>query len=91
MGGVGADLFTSPTDPAFFLHHAQVDNMWWQWQSQDLATRAFAINGTKTLANVPPSAELKLTDYLTFGHLSADIQVFDLMLPFAGPFCYRYE
>ncbi|KAJ9365699.1 hypothetical protein DTO280E4_668 [Paecilomyces variotii] len=39
MGGNGADLFTSPTDPVFFLHHAQVDRMWWMWQAIDLKTR----------------------------------------------------
>ncbi|ETS84442.1 hypothetical protein PFICI_02467 [Pestalotiopsis fici W106-1] len=91
MGGVGSDLFTSPTDPAFFLHHAQVDHVWWQWQSADLEARAFALNGTMTLSNVPPSRDLTLGDYLTWGPLSDDKQVKDLMLPYEGPFCYRYE
>lgn len=23
---------TSPNDPVFFLHHCNVDRLWWQWQ-----------------------------------------------------------
>lgn len=91
MGGVGADLFTSPTDPAFFLHHAQVDHVWWQWQQQDLKARAYALYGTKTLENVPPSNNLTLEDYLTWGPLTEDKQVVNLMLPHEGIFCYRYD
>jgi hypothetical protein len=25
---------TSPNDPVFFLHHCNVDRLWWQWQIQ---------------------------------------------------------
>lgn len=25
---------TSPNDPVFFLHHCNVDRLWWQWQNQ---------------------------------------------------------
>lgn len=91
MGGEGGDLFTSPTDPVFFLHHAQVDHMWSKWQSQDPATRQFALNGTKTLANVPPSDELQLNDLLSWGPLYEDQQVIDLMSIQAGAFCYTYQ
>jgi tyrosinase len=30
-GDPGGDLFTSPGDPAFYLHHAQVDRLWTAW------------------------------------------------------------
>ncbi|RAH83161.1 tyrosinase central domain protein [Aspergillus japonicus CBS 114.51] len=91
MGGNGADLFTSPTDPVFFLHHAQVDHMWWTWQTMDLDTRRYALNGTMTLENVPPSRELTLEDLLTWGPLSQDRTTRSLMDIQAEPFCYRYE
>jgi tyrosinase len=32
-GGMMGDLFSSPADPVFYLHHAQVDRMWSIWQS----------------------------------------------------------
>ncbi|KAL2839419.1 tyrosinase central domain protein [Aspergillus pseudoustus] len=91
MGGNGEDLFISPTDPVFFLHHAQVDRMWTIWQSYDPDNRRYALNGTQTLQNVPPSPELTLDDQLTFGPLSANRTTRELMDVTAGPFCYRYE
>lgn len=30
-GDPGGDLFTSPGDPAFYLHHGQVDRLWTMW------------------------------------------------------------
>jgi tyrosinase len=30
-GDPGGDLFTSPGDPAFYLHHGQVDRLWTLW------------------------------------------------------------
>ncbi|KAJ3305886.1 hypothetical protein HDU76_004926 [Blyttiomyces sp. JEL0837] len=35
IGGIGGDLYyidTSPNDPIFFLHHANVDRYWYLWQ-----------------------------------------------------------
>jgi hypothetical protein len=31
---IGGDMNTaaSPTDPLFFMHHANVDRLWYQWQ-----------------------------------------------------------
>ena len=40
------DLFSSPNDPAFFFHHANVDRMWTIWQDRDLQSRQYALNGT---------------------------------------------
>ncbi|GFN11514.1 tyrosinase family protein [Aspergillus tubingensis] len=91
MGGNGADLFTSPTDPVFFLHHAQVDRMWTLWQARDPAARQYALNGTQTLENVPPSPELTLDDQITFGPLGKNYTTRELMDVAGGPFCYRYE
>ena len=30
-GDPGGDLFTSPGDPAFWVHHGQMDRMWTYW------------------------------------------------------------
>jgi hypothetical protein len=30
-GDPGADLYTSPGDPAFYLHHGQIDRLWDFW------------------------------------------------------------
>jgi hypothetical protein len=31
--------FMSPVDPAFWLHHANVDRLWWRWQKLNPTTR----------------------------------------------------
>lgn len=32
-------VYTSPGDPLFYLHHAQIDRVWWLWQLLDPSTR----------------------------------------------------
>lgn len=51
IGGDLSDLWTSPQDPAFFFHHAQVDRLWAIWQEQDPSSRLYAVSDTITWAN----------------------------------------
>ena len=46
IGGLNNDLFTSPGDPAFFFHHAQVDRMWTLWQNLNVTERGREIGGS---------------------------------------------
>lgn len=39
------DVVTSPGDPLFFLHHTNLDRLWWQWQSVNLTARLNDISG----------------------------------------------
>ncbi len=45
------DVFASPSDPVFWLHHAQIDRIWTMWQGQDLDRRTWEVWGTSTAAN----------------------------------------
>ncbi|KAJ5302189.1 tyrosinase [Penicillium antarcticum] len=57
IGGVMADIKSSPDDPIFFMHHMYVDRVWWLWQKKDPVNRHYDINGP-TLnenANVEPA------------------------------------
>jgi tyrosinase len=56
IGGVMGDPVESSGDPIFYLHHAYLDRLWWQWQQADEASRLTAIGG----ANVPPQSILDL-------------------------------
>ncbi|KAI5361051.1 Putative tyrosinase copper-binding domain, di-copper centre-containing domain superfamily [Septoria linicola] len=39
VGQTMADALLAPGDPIFFLHHANIDRMWWQWQLAGLPRR----------------------------------------------------
>ena len=91
MGPVGADMFASPGDPAFYLHHGMIDRMWTLWQAADCKERQYAISGTHTFLNVPPSANVTLSDTMNWGVLGPEMTVFEAMSVTAGPFCYTYE
>jgi tyrosinase len=39
------DVFASPGDPLFYLHHTYLDKIWWQWQSQNLSFRLTEVSG----------------------------------------------
>lgn len=90
-GDPGGDLFASPGDPAFWLHHAMIDRVWWIWQNLDLGARIESIAGTITINNRPPSRNGTIDDVLNLGVLAPDnISLRDLMSTVESPFCYIY-
>ncbi|KAM0332306.1 hypothetical protein ACHAQA_002582 [Verticillium albo-atrum] len=44
VGGTMDDVSLSPADPLFFMHHTNLDRLWWEWQSQN-ASRLTDISG----------------------------------------------
>jgi len=96
MGGnPGSDPFVSPGDPAFYLHHAQLDRVYWIWQMIDFANRQ-KVDGTNTLMNTPPSDNTTVEDYVEVNPLAAPVKIKDLMNTVGGstvagsPLCYVY-
>lgn len=87
-----ADFFSSPGDPVFYLHHAQVDRLWTEWQQLDPGTRQYAISGTGTALNYPPSPDFQLNGTINLGKLSpgGPKPIRDFMSTVRGPFCYEY-
>lgn len=91
IGKIGSDFFASPQDPAFWVHHGNVDRLYAQWQANDPQSRQFALAGTSTVLNIPPSPDVTLDYVLTWMGLDEDRPMRDLMSTTSGPFCYRYE
>jgi tyrosinase len=89
-GDPGGDLFASPGDPAFWLHHAMVDRTWWIWQLRNLPASLSSIAGTLTIFNNPPSANATLADVQSLGPLAQSRVLGDLLNTMSGPFCYIY-
>lgn len=94
-GDPGGDVYISPGDPWFWLHHAQIDRTYWIWQNLGLPKRDrfSSIAGTLTLKNQPPSRNATLDDLVDIGVNDgfAGIRIRDAMDTMAGtPFCYIY-
>jgi len=90
MGGdPGGDFFASPGDPAFWLHHAQVDRTWWIWQNQDFANRQNVIAGPRSLID-PTAGDGTLDDWLEMGILGTGTTIRQTTSTTGGPFCYFY-
>lgn len=86
------DTFTSPGDPIFFLHHAQIDRIWYLWQNRNLTERQYAITGTGTMFNYPPSPLFRLNDTVSLEVLSpgGPRPIREVLNTLGGPFCYKY-
>ncbi|KAG9193566.1 tyrosinase [Alternaria panax] len=80
-------LFTSPNDPIFFLHHGQIDRIWWRWQQHDLQRRQYLYTGS-----FKPRSEKQasLDDIVSVGGLAPDVKASELMNVRSGIFCYTY-
>jgi tyrosinase len=90
-GDANGDLYNSPSDPAFFMHHAMIDLTWWTWQSLGLGSRQNVIAGTLTFMNNPPSRNASLADGLDLGYAGVpNITIASAVDTLAGPFCYVY-
>ncbi|KAF2645366.1 Di-copper centre-containing protein [Massarina eburnea CBS 473.64] len=91
IGGDLFDLFSSPTDPAFYLLHSQIDRLWAIWQGQDFASRTYGIDGTVTFLNLPASPNATLATVMHLFEAGGDMPISEAMSTFGGEYCYQYE
>ncbi|KAL3425732.1 tyrosinase central domain containing protein [Phlyctema vagabunda] len=93
-GDPGGDLFTSPGDPAFWVHHGMIDRMWTFWQALDPKNRRNALDagpyGHITWANEPESALTQLSEVIDMGYAGPSTTIGNVMSTTSGPFCYFY-
>ncbi|KAJ2921759.1 hypothetical protein H1R20_g15340, partial [Candolleomyces eurysporus] len=88
-GGDMISFYTSPNDPIFFLHHAGLDRIWWQWQNADLNNRLYQIGGRVNYQ--PPFGEVTLDYQLPYPGLATPwVTLRDAMDPRLEPYCYTY-
>ncbi|PHH86986.1 hypothetical protein CDD83_9466 [Cordyceps sp. RAO-2017] len=91
IGGENLNQFVSPNDPAFYFHHAMLDRVWAIWQSRDTETRQYALNGTLTWGNYPPSPKATIEDFMEVDDLAHNEKIKEVMSTTAGLLCYVYE
>ncbi|TPX13319.1 uncharacterized protein E0L32_006292 [Thyridium curvatum] len=86
--GIRGDFysFTAPYDPIFYLHHAQLDRLWFLWQRKDAGHRLREYTGRTDTSNAA-----SLEDLLVLGGLAPDITVSQVMDTEGAELCYRYS
>jgi tyrosinase len=85
--GMGGDWVpaSAPNDPLFFLHHVQVDRLWWMWQQGGQGSRVMQYTGPKDDADSTPSLDDVLPPPLGDG-----TKIRDIMSTEGDLLCYRY-
>jgi tyrosinase len=85
-------MLTKAADPIFFLHHAQVDRLWYLWQQKNPSVREADYSGNRTPnlwdGTTPPPASL--SDFMHFRGLSSSLRVQDVMSTKTSRLCYEY-
>lgn len=78
-------------EPLFFLHHAQIDRLWWLWQQKNPSKRLSEYSGEHMHYKEQGSRKVKLNDTLAMMGLAADVKVRDVMDIHNDRLCFTYE
>jgi tyrosinase len=85
VGAVMQDVYGSPSDPIFWLHHAYIDNNFKKWQDVDRTLR------TKTVGGIDGSGKPLTLDYgLSMSGITPDVKIRDVLNTRSPVLCYRY-
>lgn len=88
------DTYCSPGDPIFWLHHANVDQTWWSWQTRDWETRKGEISGPEVFFDygnlVGGNVTLTTPVWVGMGGVE-EYEVGELLHVRRGPFCYGFD
>ncbi|KAK3383479.1 hypothetical protein B0T24DRAFT_688013 [Lasiosphaeria ovina] len=89
-GDPGGDFYTSPNDPAFWVHHGMIDRTWSIWQTQNFSTRQLVISGGTSMMGFGKLQTLD--DPIDLDVVGDKVwKIRDLVSTVDGPFCYVYE
>jgi tyrosinase len=96
IGQMG-DLYASPSDPIFFMHHANLDRVWWSWQALNLSARLTDISGPINLMDYSNAqgGNVTLSFPISLGVSAPNITVGDVVDISGGGgdgiMCYVYD
>jgi tyrosinase len=91
-GGINGEMgnvFSSPGDPLFYLHHGGIDRVWAMWQDMDKPKRLREVSGN-TVYNTTNSPELTLDFVLKMLNVAPSYPVRDVMNTRGNLLCYEY-
>ncbi|KAK1963248.1 Di-copper centre-containing protein, partial [Colletotrichum sublineola] len=78
--------FAAPSDPVFYLHHAQLDRLWFIWQKRDEKTRLADYSGQGDSGK-----NATLNDMIYLEGLDKEVSVSQVMDTQGGGLCYQYS
>ncbi|OIW34170.1 Di-copper centre-containing protein [Coniochaeta ligniaria NRRL 30616] len=97
MIGDMANMYSSPGDPLFYLHHSMLDHVWDTWQRKKWPARKTDIGGPDTMWAYPynyfgdiPYSNVTLQTPLNYGLIASTIKINDVMDTQGGQLCYTY-
>ena len=72
VGGSMGSVPTAPADPIFWMHHANIDRLWWQWQKSPQGTGKNPIlSGAAAVMDPWPNTEPDTRDIVALGYTYA--------------------
>lgn len=74
-------------DPLFFLHHTQLDRLWWLWQQRQPNNGLNAYSGHKERHSMEMAS---LDDVIEMRGLAPNVRVNEVMDIEGELLCYRY-
>ncbi|KAJ7257172.1 hypothetical protein B0H12DRAFT_1232622 [Mycena haematopus] len=89
VDGDMGDRYSSPGDPLFYLHHAFLDKLWWDWVGMNFSSRVEDISGRSTVN--PPHVEVTLDFELDMGMLAPAVTIREVMNVPNQLLCHTYE
>ncbi|KNG49848.1 di-copper centre-containing protein [Stemphylium lycopersici] len=85
--GQAGNAENSPGEPIFYLHHGNIDRVYWDWQQKDLETRLHQVGGP-ILPFDYSGKNVTLDFEVQLGKLAPTVQLRDLLDTEGGTLCY---
>lgn len=93
--GQMSDVYASPGDPVFYLHHTSIDHEWWKWQNVDPEARLKDATGPVLpfgipLGNRTGGENITLDFMIGLSELAPMVPLRRVMDTEGGLLCYTY-